>query len=194
MIPDLSSLSKYLNDPLSLLNIPNFQIYQFSFFTILVFLLIILRVALSVAGRKYSFTRLFLGPIFLFLLVLYNYYNSYLVSISIGLSHIFNVEALTMPFFVIIGLVLGHRLARKDRVFLKKGKAHYRSSVTISLVWAISFLIKMGIIAYIPTIFLALGITVSAILDITTGLILGEAIKIHGTYRKEYSSGFYAPV
>lgn len=191
---DPASLNKYLNNPLGLLNIPNFQIYQLSFFTILLFFLIGLRITLSVVGRKYSALRLFLGPIFLVLLVSYNYYNSYLVSISLNIATIFRNEALTIPFFLFLGLALGHRLARNDRVFLKKGKPHYRSSITISLVWAISFLLKMGVITFIPSIFSVLGITISAILDLTTGLILGEALKIHGIYKREYAGGYSVPM
>lgn len=194
MIPDLATLSKYLSNPLGLLNLPNFQIYQLSFFTILIFFIIGFRITLSIVGRKYSSLRLFLGPVVLVLLVSYNFYNSYLVSASLNLASIFRTEMLTIPFFLILGLALGHRLARKDRVFIKKGKPHYRSSITISLVWAVSFLLKMGIITFIPSVFSAVGITISAILDLTTGLILGEAIKIHGTYKREYEAGYSVPM
>lgn len=196
MIPDLSTLTHLLRDPQSLFGLPNFQIYQLSFFTILVFFLIGLRVTLSLVGRKYSAFRLFLGPFVLVLLVSYNYYYSYIVSSTISLTLAFRTEFLIIPIFLIVGIALGVKIGRKDRVFVKKGRAYYRSSVMISLMWALSFLIKMGVVTYLPLIpaGISIGLVFSAILDITTGLILGEAMRIFGTYRREYAEGAFAPV
>lgn len=187
MVDYSTLLSKLLSNPLSLFGIPNFQIYQFSFFAVLIFILIAFRIALSLAGRKYSGLRLFLGPSLLTLLVAYNYYNSYIVSFSLDLHTIIGTELLMVPVLIILGLFAGHRIARKDRVYVKKGTPHYRSSVVISLVWALSFMIKMGIITYLPFLPVSFDLAVAVILDLTTGLILGEAIKIHSIYRKEYS-------
>lgn len=182
-------LSKFITNPLGTLSLPAFQIYQLSFFVILVFLLIGLRISLSLIGRRYSSFRVFLGPLVLVVLVAYNYYNSYVVSLSLNIFDLLMVDIISVPFLVLLGMFVGHRLARKDRVFMKKGKPHYRSSVPISLIWALSFLIRMGIVTYLPLIQVSLGLISSAVLDITTGLILGEAIKIHGTYRREFSAG-----
>ncbi len=187
MVSYSTLLSKLFSNPMGLFSLPNFQIYQFSFFAALIFVLVAVRIALSAVGRKYSAARLFLGPVFLVILVAYNYYNSYLVSISLNLYSIMKTEVILIPVFVVLGLAAGHKLARKDRVYLKKGTPYYRSSIVISFVWALSFLIKMGIITYLPFLPIGVGLAFSAILDITTGLILGEAIKIHGTYRKEFS-------
>lgn len=190
MLFSYGNLTGLLSNPLGFFNIPNFQIYQLSFFTALIFVIIAARITLSVVGRKYSAMRLFLGPIFLFLLVSYNYFDTYIVTISLSLNfaQLFRLEFILIPFLVGFGLVAGHRIAKRDKVFLKKGKPHYRSSIVISLVWAFSFLIKMGVITYLPLLTAEISLVFSAILDITTGLIMGEALKIHGTYKKEYSS------
>ncbi|AKA48991.1 hypothetical protein IX51_07665 [uncultured archaeon] len=186
-------LSKLLANPLSYFNLPNFQIYQLSFFAILIFVLIALRVGLSVAGRKYSTLKLFTGPVFLVLLVTYNYYNSYLVSLTLNLSSLTKVEVLLVPFLVALGIAAGHRLARNDRVYIKKGAPHYSSSAIISLVWALSFLIRMGIITYLPLIQVSVAIFSSVVLDIATGLILGESLKIYRTYRRNFSGADASP-
>lgn len=183
-----SILSKLMSNPLSLFNIPNFQIYQFSFFGVLIFILIALRISLSLIGRKYSTLRVFLGPVFLVLLVAYNYFNSYVASASLDLHNIVNAEVATVPILVFIGILVGHWLARKDIIFLKNGVPHYRSSIVISLVWAVSFMIKMGIITYFPLLHVSFDLVVAVILDVTTGLILGEAFKIHRIHKREYSS------
>lgn len=184
-----SILSKLQSNPMGAFNLPSFQIYQLSFFTILIFIIIGFRIGMSLAGRKYSFIRLFTGPVFLFLLVSYNYYNSYIVSLSLNISDIFHTELILIPILVGLGMAVGHRIARRDRVFRKKGRAYYRTSVAISLVWAFSFLARMGVITYLPLVNVGVGLFLSSLLDITTGLILGEALKIHRTYRTDFGAG-----
>lgn len=183
----LNLLSKFISNPLGALNLPNIQIFQFSIVTIIVVLYVLARIIMSAIGRRYTTPRVFIGPIIMILLVAYNYYFSYIASSTLNIDILLRIETLVVPVIVLVGLVVGHRVAKGDRVFLKKGKAHYRSSIAITLLWAISFLVKMGMVAFIPTILLEVGITFSIVLDITTGLILGEALKIHHIYREQFS-------
>ncbi len=179
--------SRFISNPLGTLNLPNIQVFQFSIVTLVVVAYVLGRIILSAIGRKYSTARVFIGPVFMILLVSYNYYFSYVTGISLKLGAILTVETLTVPVVVLIGLALGHRVARSDRVFLKKGNAYYRSSVSITFLWALSFLVKMGIVTFLPSLLVAVGLTFSVVLDLTTGLVMGEAIKIHGTYKQNFA-------
>lgn len=181
-----SLFSKFLSNPLGTLNLPNIQIFQFSLVTIIVVIYILTRIILSALGRRYSTFRVFLGPFFMMLLVAYNYYFSYLASVTLNLGYILLAETLAVPLIIAVCIGLGYRIAKRDNVFLKKGEPHYRSSIGITLLWALSFLVKMGMATFVPEFLLAVGITFSVVLDITTGLIVGESFRIHRTYKQNF--------
>lgn len=143
---------------------------------------------MSALGRRYGSIRVFIGPLFMLLLVAYNYYFSYLASITLNLGSILQAETFSVPLVIAVCIGLGYRIAKRDNVFLKKGEPHYRSSIGITLLWALSFLVKMGMATFIPEILLAIGITFSILLDITTGLIVGESLRIHRTYKQNFES------
>ncbi len=143
--------------------------------TILVIIAIIftLRIYRIVNGTKFSTIGLYRLPVIYLALAAFS-----LVALSPSyLDVVIAVVAL------VVGLLIGLRLAGGVHFFEKNGAVYYKRSILIMVIWLVSFIIRFGVDLFyssVPYASLAAGFLLSA----TTGVIIGEAVHIKRNYER----------
>ncbi|MFG1519453.1 MAG: hypothetical protein AAE977_03095 [Thermoplasmataceae archaeon] len=81
-----------------------------------------------------------------------------------------------------IGILLGALLSNKARIFEKKGKIYYKRSLAVSTLWTVLFGVNLLTPLYYPQYYYPA--VFSVLLVILTGMIVGQAFRILGKFKK----------
>ena len=135
----------------------------------------LIRVILALHGEKFSETRIFLMPAIYSLFLVITYYTTSLFQIYFSLA------------LAIIGILLGVLLSKKAKVFEKKGRTYYKRSLSVSTLWTVIFGINLLSPLYYPQYYYP--VILSVLLVIVTGMIIGQAVRIFGKFKRYERSG-----
>ena len=141
-----------------------------------IFLIIIVLMAARRAGRastasKFSLRRIFLRPVI---------YVAIAAAVSIGLSE---YEIISIVLLALAGAYAAISLSIGIEISYIGGKLHYKRSRAIVLFWGIAVVLRYVFAMYLSTYAIA-SISINLLLGATTGLLVGEAIKIYILYKK----------
>jgi hypothetical protein len=133
-------------------------------------LMYLIRVFLALHGEKFSETRIFFMPTIYALFLLVTYYTTSLLEIYFSFA------------LAAIGILLGALLSNKARIFEKKGKIYYKRSLAVSTLWTVLFGVNLLTPLYYPQYYYPA--VFSVLLVILTGMIVGQAFRILGKFKK----------
>jgi hydrogenase/urease accessory protein HupE len=144
-------------------------------FIIIVIVLILLRVIYrrlktGLNGQQYKTSRLFRIPVIYFLLLIF-----FMLAFIRNIDYVI-IIMLICAAGIIPGLAFGERVS----FFERNGKVFYKRSPYLLAFWTAGFIVRIALEFIYPNN-LAILFIVDAILAVTLGLIVGEAIR---TYRK----------
>ncbi len=147
---------------------PNPGSYEGLAIFLAIFVIIIARrIIRGIYGRRYSTGRVLFLPVFYIILTLV-----FVLFVDSG-NHYFYYILLLIP----AGLVAGLRFGGGARFFLKNGEVYYKRSPYIMVFWLASYIARIVLLFLYPTN-LVVAFAVDAVLAITAGLIVGEAVHL----------------
>ncbi len=149
------------------------QLAGTSFFLVLVALVIARRVLGGVRGRIYSERRVLMIPVIYILLTV-------LSVVTLGYIHEIILGTLAL---LPAGVLFGSKFGTKVEFFWKNGAIYYRRSPVVLILWLVSFIVRVLLETIYPGN-LQVEIVIDAVLSLTAGLLLGEAMNILGKRKK----------
>ncbi|MCL5783086.1 MAG: DUF1453 family protein [Candidatus Thermoplasmatota archaeon] len=149
------------------------QLAGTSFFLVLVALVIARRVLGGVRGRIYSERRVLMIPVIYILLTV-------LSVAALGYIHEIILGTLAL---LPAGVLFGSKFGTKVEFFWKNGMIYYRRSPVVLILWLGSFIVRVLLETIYPGN-LQVEIVIDAVLSLTAGLLLGEAMNILGKRKK----------
>lgn len=143
-------------------------------FVIIIFILIaVRRIYSGMSGRLYSTGRLIRLPVIYVLLTVVSVFVFGIISIYPALM------LLLMP----VATMIGYRYANKCSFFYRGGRIYYRRQAYVMVFWLVSYIARI-IIEFTLPFNLLVEVALSAILSVTTGIIIGEALNIRRMYHE----------
>lgn len=158
----------------SIPSITSIPAQDFAVLLVIIAFTLTLRLYRGMKGMKYSPTKVYRAPLL------------YLVIVAVdvfALSPTY-IDIIAVIVAVIIGYVIGRRLAGDVKFFEKNNATYYTRSPVILIIWLVSFIARIGIEFISAPGITYLAIAVEVILALTTGLILGEAHHINNSYKQ----------
>ncbi|SMD31336.1 hypothetical protein [Picrophilus oshimae] len=145
--------------------------YGIIIFIIIIGIIVVARFARNYSGYKFRISRLIRRPlIYVFLLLL-----------SLFSSGNYEINAMTM-LFIFPGIIAGSRSMDSIEFFMSGGTLYYKRPVIIMIFWLLSLIAREILVLMFPgNIYII--ITVNAVLALTTGIIIGEAIATYKKYK-----------
>ncbi len=136
-------------------------------FLAIIALIVVRRIIRGIYGRRYSTGRVLFLPVFYIVLTL-----AFVLFLDSGNQYFYYI-LLLIP----AGLVAGLRVGGGASFFLKNGEVYYKRSPYIMVFWLVSYIARLILLFLYPTN-LEIAFAVDAVLAITAGLIVGEAIHL----------------
>lgn len=155
----------------------NLSQYQFTFFVVFILFVIARRFSRAFFGRRFAYRRILTLPI------LYSLFTIYL------LFYVSEYEILSAVTVAAIGVYLGYIIGKKVRFFDRNDSLYYKSSLIITVLWAVSFLSRLYISTYSPNLPVQVSLLFSIILAWTAGLMVGESIRILLVFKRGGKDG-----
>lgn len=139
---------------------------------IAVFLLFaVRRLYAGLNGIAYSSLRVMRLPALYFLFTLFAVF-------FVGYISIYIVSTLAlMP----VAAIVGYMYATRCSFFYRGGRVFYKRHAFVLVFWLASFIARL-VLEFLLPFNLYVGVTLSAVLSFTTGLIIGEALNIRKKY------------
>lgn len=165
-------------DPISILSAPFAQPSLFGtsglggvgglgFLLAIILLVVVRRIMYAVHGRRFSRGRVLSLPvIYLFLTFVTLIPLEYLNPVAL-------LSLLAIP----VGFVAGYMFGKQVSFFNKDGVLYFKRSPVILILWLISYITRIVLVYLLGSNF-DIVFTVDSILALTSGLILGEAIRV----------------
>lgn len=139
---------------------------------IVIALFMTFRVYRGMKGTKYSVMTVYRSPVAYLAITIISLF--FLSPTYTDIAVVFAV--------IIIGYLIGLKLAGGLQFFEKGGVTYYKRSPFIMIVWLVSFIIRFGVSFFLPSNTLIV-LLVEVLLAGTTGMILGEATHINRSYK-----------
>ena len=140
-------------------------------FLIIIVLMVARRAGMTSTMNAFSLRRVFLRPAI---------YVAIAAAVSVGLP---GYEIISIVLLAFAGAYAAISLSISIEISYISGKLHYKKSRSITLFWGIAVVLRYLIAAYLPMYAIA-SISIDLLLGATTGLLVGEAIKIYLLYKK----------
>lgn len=140
-------------------------------FLIIIVLIVTRRAGNAPTTRKFSLRQIFLRPVV---------YVAIASVASIGLP---TYEMASIILLALAGAYAAISLSIGIEISYIGGKLHYKRSRSIVIFWGIAIVLRYLLAVYLPMYAIAL-ISTNLLLGATTGLLVGEAIKIYILYKK----------
>ena len=136
-------------------------------FLVFIVLIVIRRVMRGIYGRRYSTGRVLFLPVFYVVLTL----------IFVAAFSATDIYAYYTFLLIPAGAIVGWRFGGGVSFFMKNGEVYYKRSPYILVVWLVSYILRVLLEFLFPSN-LTIAFGVDAVLAITAGLIIGEAIHL----------------
>ena len=141
------------------------------FLIVIIAFFVVRRVYRGINGRRFSTRRIFTIPIVYTLLLLTSF-------ISLPVSYLYEASLLLL---ILPGIVVGMRFGNAVVFFERDSQTFYKRSQFILVFWLVSLLARETLALLYPSVTLAI-LLVDGLLSITTGLIIGESIRLYHAY------------
>ena len=146
------------------------------FFLFLIALVIVRRIRYAVRGRRYSTGRVISYPVIYLILTI----------VTVVPIEIFNPIALTSLLAILIGFPVGYVFGRNTSFFNQNGALYFKRSPYILIIWLISYIGRLFILMEVGANF-EIAFIVDTILALTTGILLGEGIRVIRVYNSHHA-------
>lgn len=137
--------------------------YRIEFFAVFVLMFAGRRLYRAVNGSRYTTMGLIMSPLL---------YLAFTASTFIDLSLV-GLMICSVAFAV--GLGISGALKGQLHFFERKGTLYYKRSVSIVIVWTVTFVMRLYLLLFYD---ITIGLLLSIILSFITGVIIGEAFQI----------------
>ncbi|MHB1708297.1 MAG: hypothetical protein ACYCT2_02335 [Thermoplasmataceae archaeon] len=141
------------------------------FLIVIIALIVIRRIYRGINGRRFSTSRIFTIPIVYTLLLLTSF-------ISLPVSSLYEASLLLL---ILPGIVVGMRFGNAVVFFERDSQTFYKRSQFVLVFWLISLLVRETLALLYPSVTLVI-LAVDGLLSLTTGLIIGESIRLYQAY------------
>ena len=141
------------------------------FLIVIIAFIVVRRVYRGTNGRRFSTRRIFAIPIVYTMLLLASF-------ISLPVSYLYEASLLLL---ILPGVVIGLRFGNAVVFFEQDSQTFYKRSQFILIFWLISLLVRETLALLYPSVTLVI-LFVDGLLSLTTGLIIGESIRLYHAY------------
>lgn len=147
------------------------------FFLVIVALVVVRRIRYAVRGRRYSTGRVLSYPVIYMILTL-----ALVVSADYQ-----DPTALLSLLAIPAGFPVGYVLGRTTSFFNQGGTLFFKRSPFVLIIWMVSYIGRLFILIELGSNF-EIGLIFDTILAGTTGVLIGEALRVIQAYRKHTSA------
>ncbi|MCL5668140.1 MAG: hypothetical protein M1593_03860 [Candidatus Thermoplasmatota archaeon] len=141
------------------------------FLIVIIAIIVVRRVYRGINGRRFSTWRIFTIPIVYTLLLLTSF-------ISLPVNYLYEASLLLL---ILPGIVVGMRFGNAAVFFEQDSQTFYKRSQFILVFWLISLFVRETLALLFPSVTLVIEL-VDGLLSLTTGLIIGESIRLYYAY------------
>ncbi|MEM0155949.1 MAG: hypothetical protein QW597_05040 [Thermoplasmataceae archaeon] len=135
-------------------------------------LFVIRRIYRGIYGRQYRKSRLSVIPAIYFFLLVFSMF-------ALGNNFILEISVLLL---ILPGIPMGLRFGSSVKFYRMNETLYYKRSQFILIFWLISFLVREILAVLYPLVLYAI-LGVDALLALTTGIIIGEAIEVNRAFK-----------
>jgi membrane protein CcdC involved in cytochrome C biogenesis len=141
------------------------------FLIVIIAIIVVRRVYRGINGRRFSTRRIFTIPIVYTLLLLASFF-------SLPVSYLDEASLLLL---ILPGIIIGMRFGNAVVFFERDSQTFYKRSQFILVFWLFSLLARETLALLYPSVTMVI-LLVDGLLSLTTGLIIGESIRLYYAY------------